>query len=179
MLGVFLYLMPTGQVRFACRIVINQFSQTPWEKYIWDSTYQEFLMQSQLFNDSKMPIKTFKKLLSKNEKAQQLHFLVSTAAHPYVLQWKGVIYHLADNLGNNFMPFSNYQMDIIDSNIEDKKAHEIGLTFFTPLLSLIDIWEGHYVVAFEEEVAKITGGVETFMFKMQPRLSVAYFKPMV
>jgi hypothetical protein len=171
--------MQQGQVRFAFRIVINQYSSTAWEKYLWESTYQEFLMQAQLFNDKAQPVLTFKELLSKNEKAEQLHFLVSTAAHPYILQWKGKIYHLADTLGNNFMPFNYCQLDIIDSNIKDIKAHEIGLTFYTPVLSLIDIWEGHYLISLDENLQNLSEGLETLMYKMQNRLSVAYFKAIV
>lgn len=171
--------MRKGNIRFAYRIVINQHSRTAWEKYIWESTYQEFLMQAQLFNDKTQPALTFKELLSKNEKAEQLHFLVSMAAHPYILQWKGKIYHLADNLGNNFMPFNHYQLDIIDSNIKDIKAHEIGLTFYTPLISLIDIWDGHYLISLDENLQNLSDGLETLMFKMQNRLSVAYFKAIV
>lgn len=170
--------MPQGQVRFAFRIVINQHSRTDWEKYIWESTYQEFLMQSQLFNEKAAPLFTFKEILSKNEKAEQLHFLVSMAAHPYILQWKGKIYHLGDNLGNNFMPFSQYKMDIIDSNIKDKNAHEIGITFFTPLMSLIDIWEGYYLISLDENLDTLSEGVQTLMFKLQARLSVTFYKPL-
>ena len=171
--------MPKGNVRFAYRIVINQHSSTAWEKYLWESTYQEFLMQAQLFNDKTQPALTFKELLSKNEKAEQLHFLVSMAAHPYILQWKSKIYHLADTLGNNFMPFNYCQLDIIDSNIKDIKAHEIGLTFYTPVLSLIDIWEGHYLISLDENLQNLSEGLETLMYKMQNRLSIAYFKPIV
>ena len=169
--------MPQGQVRFAFRIVINQHSRTAWEKYIWESTYQEFLMQSQLYNNKNEPLLTFKEILSKDENAEKLHFLISMAAHPYILQWKGKIYHLADNLGNNFMPFNNYQMDIIDSNIKDIKAHEIGITFYTPLVSLIDIWDGHYLISLDENLQNLSEGLSTMLFKLQPRLSVTFYKP--
>ena len=152
--------------------MINKDSQTHWEKFIWENTYQEFLMQAQIYNDKESPSLTFKELFAKNEKAEKLHFLVSMAAHPYILQWKGKIYHLADNLGNNFLPFENYRLDIIDSHIKDKSKHEIGITFYSPLLTLIDIWEGHYLISLNENISE---GVETMMFKIQPRLSVVYY----
>jgi hypothetical protein len=165
--------MAKAQIKLAFRIVITKDSQSRWEKFVWDSTYQEFLMQSQLYNDAENSVLTFKQLLSKNEKAEKLHFLVSMAAHPYLLQWKGLVYPMPDTLGNNYLPFNNYRLDIIDSNIKDKNAHEIGITFYSPLLTLIDIWDGHYLVSTNEN---ITEGVETMMFKMQPRLSVVYYK---
>ncbi|NBA87277.1 hypothetical protein GVN16_16000 [Emticicia sp. CRIBPO] len=169
--------MPQGKIKLSFRIVISKNSVTKWEKLIWESTYKEFLMQSQLFSDRENPAQSFKQLLSQNEKASQLHFLVSTAAHPYVMQWKGLIYFLADNLGNNFLPFEQYRFDIIDSNIYDKQSHEIGITFTSPLLTLVDIWEGHYLVSLDENADPVNTGAETLMFKMQPRLSVSFFKP--
>lgn len=167
--------MAKAQIRLAFRTIINKDSQSRWEKYVWDSTYQEFLMQSQLYNDAENPWTTFKQLLTKNEKAEQLHFLVSMAAHPYLLQWKGLTYPMPDMLGNNYLPFQNYRLDIIDSNVKDKNAHEIGITFYSPLLTLVDIIEGHYLVSASENIYE---GVETTMFKMQPRLSIVYYKPL-
>lgn len=165
--------MAKAQIKLAFRIVITKDSQSRWEKFVWDSTYQEYLMQLQLYNDAENPSLTFKQLLSKNEKAEKLHFLVSMAAHPYLLQWKGLVYPMPDTLGNNYLPFQNYRLDIIDSNIKDKNAHEIGITFYSPLLTLIDILDGHYLVSIN---GNIEDGVETMMFKMQPRLSVVYYK---
>lgn len=167
--------MKKAQIRLAFRIVINKDSQSRWEKYVWDSTYQEFLMQSQLYNDAENLWTTFKQLLSKNEKAEQLHFLVSMAAHPYLLQWKGLTYPMSDVLGNNYLPFQNYRLDIIDSSVKDKNIHEIGITFYSPLLTLVDIIEGHYLVSTNENIYE---GVETMMFKMQTRLSIVYYKPL-
>ncbi len=167
--------MAKAQIKLAFRLVITKDSKSRWEKIVWDNTYQEFLMQSQLYNDKENPALTFKQLLSKNDKAEKLHFLVSMAAHPYILQWKGLTYPMPDNLGNQFMPFDNYRLDIIDSNFKDKNAHEIGITFYSPLLTLIDIWDGCYLVSTSEN---LEDGVETMMFKMQPRLSVVYYKPL-
>jgi hypothetical protein len=170
--------MPQGKIKLAFRIVINKNSPTKWEKLIWEDTYKEFLMQSQLYNDKADPAKTFRQLLSRDEKAEKLHFLVSTAAHPYLLQWKDLVYFMPDNLGNNFMPFEQYKFDIIDSNIYDQQAHEIGITFYSPLITLIDIWDGHYLVSLNETVDPVflSEGVDTLLFKMQPRLSVSFFK---
>jgi hypothetical protein len=166
--------MSKAQIKLAFRVILSKDSPSRWEKFVWESTYQEFLMQSQLYNSVESPATTFKELVSKNEKAEKLHFLVSMAAHPYLLQWKGLTYPMPDNLGNSFMPFENYRLDIIDSNVKDRNTHEVGITFYSPLLTLIDIWEGHYLVSLHENIHE---GVETMMFKMQPRLSVVYYKP--
>lgn len=167
--------MAKAQIRLAFRLIITKDSQSRWEQYVWDSTYQEFLMQSQLYIDDANPWITFKQLVSSNEKAEQLHFFVSMAAHPYLLQWKGLIYPMPDVLGNNYLPFQNYRLDIIDSSVKDKNAHEIGIAFYSPLLTLVDIIEGHYLVSTNENIYE---GVETTMYKMPPRLSIVYCKPL-
>lgn len=165
--------MKQAEIKLGFRIILTKDSQSRWEKFVWDSTYQEFLMQSQLFNDKENPSESFKQLLSKNTKAEQLHFLVSMAAHPYLLQWKGLTYPMPDVLGNRFLPFENYRLDIIDSSIQDKSLHEIGITFYSPLLTLLDIVDGHYLLS---QQGNIADGVETMMFKMQPRLSIVFYK---
>lgn len=169
--------MPQGKIKLAFRAVISKNAVSRWEKLIWKDTYRELLMQSQLYNDRENPAGTFRQLVSVNEKAEKLHFLVSAAAHPYLLQWKGRVYFLPDNLGDSFLPFEHYKFDIIDSSLQDPQAHEIGITFYSPLITLIDIWEGHYLVSLSQEADILSEGADTLMFKMQPRLSVSFFKP--
>ncbi len=169
--------MPSGNIKLAFRAVINKNSPLRWEKLIWEDTYKELLMQSQLYTDPEHPVKTFRQLLSRDERAEKLHFLVSTAAHPYILQWKGLVYLAPDNLGNSFLPFENYRFDILESDFRDKQQHEVAVTFYSPLLTLIDIWEGHYLISLQTERQAVLAGTETLMFKMQPRLSVSYYKP--
>lgn len=161
------------KIRLAYRTIIDNNSTLIWDKYVFEDTYREYLLQHQLFNNKENPFQTFRELLSENEKANQLHFLVGMAAQSYVEQLKGVCHRVPDVLGNNFMPINNYQLDIVNTDISTITKHKIGITFFSPLLVLVDIINSCYVVS--KEIEK-ENQFETLMYQMQPHLSICYYE---
>ncbi|WP_333599238.1 hypothetical protein [Flavobacterium sp.] len=161
------------KIRLAYRIVIDTASTFAWDKYVFEDTYKEYLMQQQLFASKENPKTTFRELLNENEKANQLHFLVSMAANGYVEQLKGNFHRVTDVLGNHFFPFTNFQLDIINTDITDSSKHKIGITFYSPMLVLVDIINNHYLVSTETE--KETG-FQTLEFAMQPNLAICYYE---
>jgi hypothetical protein len=167
--------MKNTAIKLAYRMKIDRNASSKWEQYVWESTYQEFLMQVQLFNTPESPILSFRELLLHNPKAEQLHYLVGIAAHAYVLQWKGIVYASPDQLGRFTLPFEQYRMELLNSHIQDRNQHHIALTFTSPWLTLLDVIDGHYLVS-AAEPANIAEGVETLMFKMQPNLAIAAYR---
>jgi hypothetical protein len=165
--------MYKAKIRLAYRIVIDSSSAFLWDKYVWEDTFKEYLMQNQQFNSKENPKNTFRELLTENEKAVQLHYLVGIAANGYVEQLKGNFHRVTDVLGNNYFPFSNYQLDIINTDMTDQSKHKIGITFYSPLLTLIDIIEGSYLISKNTEVLN---GLETVMFPVQLHLSICYYE---
>jgi len=164
--------MHKAKIRLAYRIVIDSSSSFMWDKYVWEDTFKEYLMQSQQFNSKENPKTTFRELLTENEKASQLHYLIGIAANSYVEQLKGNFHRVTDVLGNNYFPFTNYQLDIINTDITDPSKHKIGITFYSPLLTLIDIIESNYLVS---KNSTPLNGLETLMFPVQPHLSICYY----
>jgi hypothetical protein len=165
--------MKPKKIRLAYRLVIDASSTFLWDKYVLEDTYKEYLMQSQLFNSKEHPKNTFRELLSENEKANQVHFLVGIAANGYVEQLKGHFHRVSDVLGNHYLPFVNYQLDIINTDITDSSKHKIGITFYSPMLVLVDIINNCYLVS--KEVEK-ENSFETFMFPVQKNLSICYYE---
>lgn len=165
--------MKIAKIRLAYRVIIDSSSTLIWDKYVFEDTYKEYQMQSQQFNSVTDPKNTFRELLSENEKAEQLHFLVGIAADGYVAQLKGNFHRVSDVLGNNYFPFINYKLDILNSDIKDQSKHKIGITFYSPLLTYIGIIEGNYVVS--KNTAN-TNEYETIMFPVQRQLSICYIQ---
>jgi hypothetical protein len=165
--------MKTKKIRLAYRLVIDASSTFLWDKYVFEDTYKEYLMQSQLFNSKEQPKNTFRELLNENEKANQLHFLVGIAAKGYIEQLKGHFHRVSDVLGNNYFPFVNYQLDIINTDITDSSKHKIGITFYSPKLVLADTINNCYLVS--KEIEK-ENNFETLMFPMQSNLSICYYE---
>jgi hypothetical protein len=162
--------MYKAKIRLAYRIVIDNTSTFIWDKYVWEDTFKEYLMQNQQFNSKENPKNTFRELLSENEKAVQLHYLVGIAANGYVEQLKGDFHRVTDVLGNNYFPFVNYQLDIINTDIRDLSKHKIGITFYSPVLA------GNYLVS---KSCEAVDGMETLMFPVQPLLSICYYQKQI
>jgi hypothetical protein len=165
--------MQNTKIRLAYRIVIDHNSAFVWDKYVFEDTYREYLMQHQLYNPKENQKRTFRELFAENDKAEQLHYLVGIAANSYVQQLNGKLHRVTDVLGNNFLPFANYQLDIVNTDILDSTKHKIGITFYSPLLMLIDIVNDCYLISTQTETAS---GYETLMFPIQPNLSICYIE---
>lgn len=165
--------MNKPKIRLAYRLVINSTATFTWDKYVFEDTFQEYLMQNQQFNTKENPKNTFRELVSENEKATQLHYLVGIAANSYVVQLKGHFHRVTDVLGNNYFPFVNYQLDIINTDMTDISKHKIGITFYSPLVTYLGIIEGNYLVSKTTDDAD---GLETIMFPVQANLSISYYK---
>ncbi|MGQ2982340.1 hypothetical protein [Flavobacterium sp.] len=155
------------------RTVIDSNSQNPWDRYIFEDSYREYLMQQQLYNDKDNPKNTFRELLAENPKAEKLHFLTGMAAEHYVSQRKGSFYRVTDVLGSTFFPFTGYKLDIINTDITDISRHKVGITLFSPLLSYVGIVNNCYLVSLNTDEG---GGYETVMFPVQLQLAICYFE---
>ena len=69
-------------IRLCYRKVIDASSSKKWDKYVFESTYTEFLMQAQLYNQEKK-YSSFSELIQNVPAAEKLHFLVSGAVVGY------------------------------------------------------------------------------------------------
>jgi hypothetical protein len=165
--------MEITKIKLAYRIIIDSSSTFLWDKYVFEDTFKEYQMQSQQFNSDENPKNTFRELLAENEKAEQLHFLTGIAASGYVSQLKGNFHRVSDLLGNNYFPFINYQLDILNTDTTDISKHRIGITFYSPLLTYFGIIEGNYLVSKNIENAN---EYETLMFPLQKHLSICYIQ---
>lgn len=163
--------MQYSKIRLAYRIVIDHNAALLWDQYVFEDTYREYLMQHQLYNTKDNPKRTFRELLAENDKAEKLHYLVGMAANSYVQQLNGKLHRVPDVLGNQFFPFVNYQLDIINTDISDSTRHKIGIAFYSPLLTLVAIADNGYVVS--KSIGN-ESGMETQVFAFQPNLAICY-----
>lgn len=170
---LYTFYMAHAKIRLACRIVIDNTAASAWDRYIFEDTYREYLMQQQLFNTKDNPADTFRELLAANPKAEQLHFLTGMAADSYIKQLKGNFYRITDVLGNTQFPFTGYRLDIINTSITDSSRHKIGITLFTPLFTFLGMLNNCYLVSLSTEEQ---AGYETLMFPVQPQVSVCYYE---
>ncbi len=162
-----------AKIRLALRVVIGQSSASVWEKYVFEDTYREYIMQQQRFNDKEKPVNTYRELLSVNENAKQLDFLTGMAIESYVTQLKGNYYNVTDVLGNTFFSFEGYKLDIINTDITDMSRHKVGVTFFSPELTYLGIINNCYLVSKDADDTEV---YNTVMYPVQANLAICSYR---
>ena len=163
------HMMQPGKIRLCYRKVIDAASTRPWEKLVFDDSYQEFLMQSQFFNQEKK-YTSFGQILQNVPGADQLHFLVSSAITGYVHQLNGRLPDIVNTLGRQFLSFNHYRFELINSDIKDRSKHQVAINFFTEQLSWHSTIGNHLLVSSNK--VNDEGETLTDMFALQPFLSI-------
>lgn len=161
-------------IRLCYRKIIDAASVQPWDKYVFESTYTEFLLQSQFYNPEKK-YSRFSELLQHVPRAEKLHFLVSAAVTGYLQQLNGVLPDIQDNLGRQCLSFSNYQFEIINSDTTNRANHQVGINFYSEAL----VWHhsiDHSLLVSKQAVETGTDGVLTHLLPLRPMLSIYSLK---
>lgn len=116
------------------RKIIDALSQKDWEKMVFEDTWLEFKMQSQLYNQQKK-YSSFAQLVLHVAGAEKLHFLVSAAAVNYIKQLNNKIPDVVNNTGKAFLSFSRFYFEIINSDIQNRAVHSVAINFYSdPLI---------------------------------------------
>ncbi|RZL21015.1 MAG: hypothetical protein EOO96_24530 [Pedobacter sp.] len=150
------------------RKIIDINSKTPWEKLVFEDSFKEFKIQSQLYNQDKKHT-TFSALLHEVAGAEKLHFLVSGAIIDYIRQLKDIVPDIVNNIGRHFLSFDKFKFEIINSDINNIEKHAVSICFFSHPL----IWHntiGQYLLTSPHNNSE--GEILTNMFAIQPFLTI-------
>jgi len=161
-------------VRFCYRKIIDASSENQWDKYVFESSYKEFLMQSQFYNQEKK-YNSFSELINNIPSSEKLHFLVSTSVIGYLKQLNGIIPGITNNLGKQFLKFNNFQFEIIESDIKNKQAHRIAINFYSDHMNWHDTIDNYLLVSYIGE-DKTEEGTLTHLLQLQPFFSIYSLK---
>ena len=160
-------------IRLCYRKIIDAQSNGVWEKYVFDDTYTEFLLQFQFYNQEKK-YHSFAALIADTPNAERLHFLVSSAATGYVQQLNGKIPDVTNALGKLFLPFQNFRFEIINSDVRDKSKHQVAISFYSDPLTWLHTIDNQLLIAVAEQAENEETLTE--MFSMKPFLSIYSIK---
>jgi len=150
------------------RKVIDSTATKPWDKLVFEDSYNEFKMQAQLYNQGKK-YRTFAELLQNEPNAEKLHYLVSAAVIGYLQQLNEIIPDILNNLGKHFLKFEKFQFEIINSDLQDKTKHQVAFNFYTPPLVWHDTIQNYLLVSEKETGA---GEILTNLFQLQAYLNI-------
>jgi hypothetical protein len=160
--------MPARTITLCYRKIIDASSTQPWDKLVFEDSYAEFRLQAQQFNPQQQ-CRSFGQLLQHAPGAGQLHFLVSAAVRGYLQQLQGLVPDILNNLGRHFLKFTQFQFEIINSDLLDKSRHQVAVSFYSEPLLWHDTIAPYLLVSEKQEQP---GELLTHLFQLQPFLSI-------
>jgi hypothetical protein len=144
--------MPKRIIQLCYRKIIDISATGIWEQLVFNDTYTEFLLQAQNYNQEKKH-HSFAQLLHEVPGAERLHFLVSAACVEYLQQLNERIPDIYNILGNKFLNFKSFRFEIINSDINNRNAHQVAINFYSEPI----IWHdtiGNYLLISEKDAAQ-------------------------
>jgi hypothetical protein len=167
--------MCKAKIRLVYRQVIDESSQSGFEKAIFHASYQEFLLKSQAYNPE-AKFKTFSKMKANDGRANSLHYKLSFAVVHFIAQLNNKIPLLKDNLGNK-MSFETARFELIESHIDDIALHKVAINYEVAVLNLVELFAEYMLLSHNDA----TDGepLETFVLRMQPDLAITCYQDII
>lgn len=157
------------KIQFTYSHHINNSVTTAWEQHIFEETYNEFLIQSNIFQTDQK-VNSYKELVKQNENALQLNNLLAARIVPSIALLNNTIFSVPDNLNTSYLQFTHFTVQIIQSNLLDKTKHYATINYLSKPYYLIDCINNYYLVSNNISNEKI---IETLMFPYQKNLSIS------
>ncbi len=170
--------MAKGVIQICYRKIIDATSASIWDKYVFEDTYKEFLMQVQQF-DQQQKYATFQEILKNTPKADQMHYLVSTAAIGYIRQLNERMPDVVNVFGKPCVPFKNFRFEIIQSHVKNKDLHKVVIYFYSEPITWIDtISHNQLLFAPGDQLEALANRkkVETEMMVLSPNISITSYQ---
>jgi len=167
--------MAKALIKLAYRQVIDINSESDFEKNVFHASYQEFLLKSQAYNPEQK-FKTFAALKQHDGRANSLHYKLGFAVGNFIGTLNNTIPLLCDNAGRG-LKFEVPRFELIASDITNKTDHKIAINYCTGIFTLLNIAGEYLVLAAGDATDQQT--VETFTLKMQPELSIVFYKDLL
>lgn len=162
--------MGKGTIRLLYRKIIDAGARQPWEKYVFNDSYAEFLLQVQTYNQEKK-YTSFGDLVAGVPNAEKLHFLVSASIVGHLRQLNGKMPDIVNSTDKLFLPFKGFRFEIINSDIRDKSKHQVAINFMSEPVIWHDTIGDRLLVSINGD-KETEEGILTDMFSMQPFLSI-------
>lgn len=167
--------MAKALVKFAYRQVIDATATGSFEKSVFNATYDEFLLKSQAYNIDRR-FDTFNEMRQNDGRANSLHYKLSFSALHLLHALDNKIPDLKDNAGKPIL-FEVPKFELIESSMSDKSAHQLAINYCTGLFTLMS-FAGEYLILAEGDMSD-REMADTFTLKMQPELSVVFYKELL
>jgi hypothetical protein len=161
-------------IKLAYRQIIDAQSANSFEKYIFNASYNEFLLKSQAYNAEKK-FSSFHEMVNNDGRANSLHYKLSFSVIGYVEALNKKIPKLTDNAGKNIL-FNEWQFELIDSDITNKAAHKVAINYYTNKITVIETLGEYMLLVADNRSESFDDISDSFILKMQDNLSITKFQ---
>lgn len=120
--------MQIGLIKLGYRQLIDARADNEFEKNIFEDSYSELLMQVQRYNPDNR-FTTFREIIAHDPKANSLHYKVGFAIGLYVQLLNKQIPGLWDTRNKVAIPFAIHELEIVQSDITNKKQHVVAINY--------------------------------------------------
>ncbi|RYF72013.1 MAG: hypothetical protein EOO39_12890 [Cytophagaceae bacterium] len=167
-----------GIIRLSYRKVIDATAQRPWDRLVFDDTWQEFYMQAQSFNPTGQ-YRYLWEILANVPDADKLHNLTSRAAMGYLRQLNDRIPDIVNAQGLTSLPFNQFKFEVMAAQVEQKDTFRIAIFFYSDPLTWIDTVGNQLLVAYGDQQTALQQGqaISTDLIPLQPELSIWSYQP--
>lgn len=169
--------MQQANITLAFKQQINHTSTGAFERMIFEDTYTEFQMQAQAYNQENR-CRTFTELKTHAPKSHSLNYKVGFAIGLYIQQLNQLIPGLKDTFGQVPIPFETHLFELEESDIADRTAHRVAITYQTPPLTLYAIIGDRLLLSLNNQQEN-NGAIPTFLLQLQPELSITSYAAVV
>lgn len=161
-------------ITLSYRKVITTQHDTPWEKLVFESAYQEYKLQAQYYNQGNTYF-TYAELLKFSKGADKLPYLVSAAITGYLTQLNEKVPDIMNNQGKTFLVFKKFNFEILAADIRQSASFKIAINFYSELLTWVDTI-GNYLVLADGTAQASEGYLTTDLVQIQPYLNIHSLK---
>ncbi|MDB5146009.1 MAG: hypothetical protein JWQ57_29 [Mucilaginibacter sp.] len=157
------------------RKIIDVKSVKQWDKLVFESTYLEFKMQAQNFSRG-TTYTSFAELVRNVPDAQRLTGMVTPSVTGYIQQLGSIMPDILNNIGRRFLTFNRFQLEIINSDINDKEKHQVAVNFYSGPLIWYDTIDSYLLIsdqASENQPHAENDSISTNLMQLQPYLNIS------
>lgn len=160
-------------IKLSYRQVIDHSSTGAFEKKVFDDSYSELQLQIQRYNKDNQ-FTSFQAIAAHDPKANSLHYKVGFAVGLYIKELNRQIPGLWDAQQTISIPFEEHQLEIVASDISDKRQHVVAITYTTEAITFIGN-AGEYLILSFDDPGKLAPDtwINTFLLKLSPGLTIS------
>ncbi|WP_276482032.1 hypothetical protein [Paraflavitalea pollutisoli] len=170
--------MYPASIRLTYRQLIDHRARSVFEQAVFEDSYAELLMQAQRYNKDNQ-FTRLQDIIAHDPKANSLHYKVGFAVGLYIRQLNQIVPGISDTLGKVAITFSQYEFALVDSDLANKRQHQVSITYTTePFLFFGSVSNNLIVSSDNVSVLEHHGWATTFLLPLHEGLTISEYRPL-